>query len=59
LTVARRIIKKFGGDIRIESQEGHGTSCIVTLPVIPTLPPTKEASCTESRSRSTPRRSPS
>ncbi|HEX4967215.1 MAG TPA: ATP-binding protein, partial [Nitrospiraceae bacterium] len=25
LTVARRIIKKFGGDIRIESQEGSGT----------------------------------
>jgi len=39
LTVARRIIKKFGGDIRIESQEGSGTSCIVTLPVIPLLPP--------------------
>ncbi len=38
LTVARRIIKKFGGDIRIESQGGSGTSCIVTLPVIPPLP---------------------
>jgi len=59
LTVARRIIKKFGGDIRIESQEGSGTSCIVTLPAIPLLPPTQEASCTESRSRSTPQRSPS
>jgi signal transduction histidine kinase len=59
LTVARRIIKKFGGDIRIESQEGHGTSCIVTLPVIPLLPPTKEASCTESTSRSTPQPSSS
>ena len=53
LTVARRIIRKFGGDIRIESQEGSGTSCIVTLPVIPPLPPTQEASCTES-TRSTP-----
>jgi signal transduction histidine kinase len=53
LTVARRIIKKFGGDIRIESQEGTGTSCIVTLPAIPLLPPTQEASCTESTSRST------
>jgi hypothetical protein len=31
----------------------------VTLPVIPTLPPTKEASCTESTSRSTPQPSPS
>ena len=59
LTVARRIIKKFGGDIRIESQEGSGTSCIVTLPVIPLLPPTQEASCTESTSRSTPQSSPS
>jgi signal transduction histidine kinase len=54
LTVARRIIKKFGGDIKIESQEGHGTSCIVTLPAIPTLPPTQEAPCTESTSRSSP-----
>jgi len=59
LTVARRIIKKFGGDIKIESQEGRGTSCIVTLPVIPPLPPPQEASCTESRSHSTPRSSPS
>jgi two-component system, NtrC family, sensor kinase len=59
LTVARRIIKKFGGDIRIESQEGSGTSCIVILPVIPLLPPQQEASCTESPSRSTPQPSPS
>lgn len=59
LTVARRIIKKFGGDIRIESQEGLGTSCIVTLPTIPLLPPAQEASCTESTSRSTPQPSPS
>ncbi len=33
LTVARRIIRKFGGDIRIESVEGHGTTCLVTLPI--------------------------
>jgi len=59
LTVARRIIKKFGGDIRIESQEGSGTSCFVALPVIPLLPPPQEASCTESSSRSTPQPSPS
>ncbi len=59
LTVARRIIKKFGGDIRIESQEGLGTSCIVALPTIPLLPPAQEASCTESTSRSTPQPSPS
>jgi len=33
LTVARRIIRKLGGDLRIESTEGRGTACIVTLPV--------------------------
>lgn len=38
LTVARRIIRKFGGDIRIESVEGSGTTCIVTLPVLPPAP---------------------
>jgi signal transduction histidine kinase len=54
LTVARRIIKKFGGDIRIESQEGTGATCIVTLPAIRLQPPTQEVSCTESTSRSTP-----
>jgi two-component system, NtrC family, sensor kinase len=54
LTVARRIIKKFGGDIRIESQEGDGTSCIITLPVILPPPHTQEALCTESTSRSIP-----
>ena len=59
LTVARRIIKKFGGDIRIESQEGHGASCIVTLPAIPLSPPPQEAPCTESMSRSAPQPSPS
>jgi two-component system NtrC family sensor kinase len=59
LTVARRIFKKFGGDIRIESQEGNGTSCIVTLPVGSHRPPTQEASCTESTSRSSPQPSSS
>ena len=54
LTVARRIIKKFGGDIRIESQEGDGASCIITLPVILLPQSTKEALCTESTSRSMP-----
>jgi two-component system, NtrC family, sensor kinase len=33
LTVARRLIRKFGGDIGIESNEGQGTICSVTLPV--------------------------
>ncbi len=32
LTVAQRLIKKFGGEIRIESAEGQGTTCIITLP---------------------------
>ena len=33
LTVARRLVRKFGGDIRIESLEGQGTVCSVTLPI--------------------------
>jgi two-component system, NtrC family, sensor kinase len=33
LTVAKRIIRKFGGDLRIESVEGRGTTCFVTLPI--------------------------
>jgi signal transduction histidine kinase len=33
LTVARRIVRKVEGDIRIESFEGQGTTCIVTLPI--------------------------
>lgn len=32
LTVAQRLIKKFGGEIRLESPEGQGTTCIITLP---------------------------
>lgn len=36
LTVTRRIIRKFGGDVRIESSEGEGTTCIVTLPIATT-----------------------
>ncbi len=36
LTVARRIIRKFGGDVRLESIERNGTTCIVTLPVLAT-----------------------
>ncbi len=39
LTVAKRIIRKFGGDIRIESVEGRGTTCLVTLPIgVPASP---------------------
>ncbi|MGC3974164.1 MAG: ATP-binding protein [Nitrospira sp.] len=33
LTVAQRLIRKFGGEIRMESPpEGQGTTCIITLP---------------------------
>jgi signal transduction histidine kinase len=51
LTVARRIIRKFGGDIRLESLEGQGTSCIVTLPAIPLSSSSQEVPCTVSESR--------
>jgi signal transduction histidine kinase len=54
LTVARRIVRKFGGDIRLESVEGQGTSCIITLPVLPRSPSSKEAPCTISESRVIP-----
>ena len=52
LTVARRIIRKFGGDLRIESIEGRGTTCIITLPIGSPLAPeggpwTPSASCSE------------
>jgi signal transduction histidine kinase len=56
LTVARRIIKKFGGDIRLESVEGAGTSCIVTLPLVASNP-SKEAPWTASESRTFPQAS--
>lgn len=39
LTVARRLIRKVGGDLRIESVEGHGTTCIMTLPIGASLAP--------------------
>jgi signal transduction histidine kinase len=32
LTVAQRLIKKFGGEIRLESPEAQGTTCVITLP---------------------------
>lgn len=32
LTVAQRLIKKFGGEIRLESPEGQGTTCAIILP---------------------------
>jgi two-component system, NtrC family, sensor kinase len=50
LTVARRIIKKFGGDIRLESVEGAGTSCVVTLPLVASNSSSKESPWTASES---------
>ncbi|GJL54465.1 MAG: hypothetical protein NPIRA02_15970 [Nitrospirales bacterium] len=32
LTIARRIIQKYGGQIQITSQEGEGTTCLITFP---------------------------
>src|SRR5262249_12342393 len=51
LTIARRIIKKFEGDIRIESMEGAGTACIVTLPFASSTSSSKEAPWTASDPR--------
>ncbi len=33
LTVANRIVSKFGGRIRLESEEGKGTTCLITFPL--------------------------
>jgi signal transduction histidine kinase len=53
LTVARRIIRKFGGDLRVESVEGRGTTCLVTLPISSPLSP-EGGPWTPSASRSEP-----
>lgn len=53
LTVARRIIRKFGGDLRIESVEGQGTTCVVTLPISSSLS-SEGGPWTPSASRSEP-----
>jgi len=34
LTIARRIVESLGGQIEIESQEGHGSTVSITLPVM-------------------------
>ena len=56
LTVAQRIVKKFGGDIHIESQEQQGTTCIITLPAA-VAPGRKEESCLPSSDRAATQRS--
>lgn len=57
LTVARRIIRKFGGDIRIESLEGRGTTCIITLPIVPPAPQEGPWSASAPRSQPQPSQS--
>ncbi|OQW31511.1 MAG: hypothetical protein A4E19_07815 [Nitrospira sp. SG-bin1] len=53
LTVAKRIIRKFEGDLRIESVEGRGTTCFITLPISAPITPTG-GPWTTSASRSEP-----
>jgi signal transduction histidine kinase len=53
LTVARRLIRKCGGDIRLESHEGEGTICSITLPLCST-PLQQGAPWTTSASHSAP-----
>jgi signal transduction histidine kinase len=33
LTIVRRIITKYGGTVQVESEEGHGTTCVMTFPI--------------------------
>lgn len=34
LTVVKRIINRYGGDVQVESAEGNGTTCCITLPTV-------------------------
>jgi len=54
LTVARRIIRKFGGDIRIENLDRGGVCCTISLPVIQSSLAPQEASWTASGIQSAP-----
>ncbi|HJR78299.1 MAG TPA: ATP-binding protein [Nitrospiraceae bacterium] len=55
LTVAQRIVKKFGGEIRMESEESKGSTCVITLPVA-SMSGRKEESCLPSSDQAaTPR----
>jgi signal transduction histidine kinase len=38
LTIARRIVTKYGGQIQIESEEGRGTTCVITFPASDSRP---------------------
>jgi two-component system NtrC family sensor kinase len=33
LTIVRRIITKYGGTVQVESEEGYGTTCVMTFPI--------------------------
>jgi len=33
LTIARRLITKYGGSVHVDSEEGRGTTCVITFPV--------------------------
>ncbi len=35
LTIARRIVNRYGGQIQITNEEGHGTDCLITFPIHP------------------------
>ncbi len=54
LTVARRIIRKFGGDMRIENLDRGGVCCTINLPVIQSSLAPQEASWTASGIPSSP-----
>ncbi len=43
LTIVRKTVTKYGGEIRIESTEGQGTTCLITFPTSDP-PPSKEES---------------
>ncbi len=51
LTVTRRIIRALGGTIRLESEEGVGTTCTITLPIVSVTPSSGGTSWTASQSR--------
>jgi signal transduction histidine kinase len=35
LALSRRLVRRFGGDLRLESEPGRGTTATVTLPAAP------------------------
>ena len=43
LAIARRLTKMHGGDIRVESEEGQGSTFYVTIPTAASASPAQEA----------------